>query len=86
MNNININQTPSFSKRLPFPLESVEQDLVKSYDALQDIHNKLTHCKQYNGVSSDEPRKKHIDKMLYKSSTLLNLLKALAKDLDEMYL
>lgn len=86
MNNININQTPTFNKRLPFPLESVEEDLIKAYELVQDIHNKLNHCKKYNGVSSDEPRQKHIDKMIYKSTTINNLIKALAKDLNEMYL
>jgi hypothetical protein len=84
--NTKLNSTPTFDRRLPFPLENVEQELIKAFDGIQSIHDKLQHCKQYNGLSSDKPRQKHIDKMLYKTTTVLSLVKALAKDLNEMYL
>jgi len=77
---------PTARKRLPFPLENTEEALITAANALDSIKKKLLHCKEYNGVNKDAARGKHVDKMIYKSNTIMRLMQALAADLDEMYL
>jgi hypothetical protein len=77
---------PTLNRRLPFPLENTEEELISAIQALDSVKRKILHCKQYNGVSKDAPRKKHLDKMIYKCNTIELLVKALTQDLNEMYL
>ena len=77
---------PTTTKRLPFPLENVEETLIVAANALDSIERKLAHCKEYNALNGDLPRKKHITRMIYKISTIMKLMKSLAIDMDEMYL
>jgi hypothetical protein len=77
---------PTMSKRLPFPLENTEEGLIAAAESLESVRRKLIHSKEYNGLNTDGPRLRHINKMIYKANTIMSLMRALAKDLDEMYL
>lgn len=77
---------PVKTRTLPFPLENTEEAFVTAANALDSIQRKLTHCKAYNGLNEDEPRKKHINAMLYKIRSILILMQGLSRDLNEMYL
>lgn len=77
---------PTSKRSLPFPLENTEETLITAIEALDSVGRKLQHCKEYNGLNKDNARKAHIDRMIYKLNTVMNIIKALSVDLDDMYL
>jgi hypothetical protein len=77
---------PQSKKRLPFPLENIEEDLANVYFEMDKIRKRMEVSKRNNVVNLTPARIKKLTKMQYKVNTAMNLIKTLTKDLDTFWI
>ena len=73
-------------KRLPFPIEHIEEDLGNVYFELDKIRKRIEVSKRNNVVNLKPVRLKRLEKMQYKINTAMNLVKSITKDLDTFWI
>jgi regulator of replication initiation timing len=78
--------TPEYKKRLPFPIENIEEDLGNVYFELDKIRKRIEVSKRNNVVNLSQTRLKRLAKMQYKINTAMHLVKTLTKDLDTFWI
>jgi len=76
---------PKAKKRLPYPLENIEETLADVYFSLDTIRKRIEVVKRNNVTSLTPARLKRLRKMQYKANTAMSLIKALTRDLDDFW-
>ena len=78
--------TPHVKKRLPFPLENVEEDLADVYFNMDKIRKRIEVVRRNNVTSLTVARLKHLRRMQYKINTAMAIIKHLTRDLDSFWI
>lgn len=77
---------PTNKKKLPFPIENIEEDLGNVYFELDKIRKRIEVSKRNNVVNLTKPRIQRLTKMQYKINTSMHLIKSLVNDLDTFWI
>ena len=77
---------PVMKKRLPFPLENIEEDLCDVYFELDKIRKRIEIVKRSNVTSLPEVRMKRLEGMQYKINTTMSLIRDLTRSLDDFWI
>ncbi len=77
---------PFQKKRLPFPLENIEEQLADVYFEMDKIRKRIEVSKRNNVTNLTPLRLKHLRMMQYKINTSMALIKDLTKDLDSFWI
>lgn len=77
---------PVVKKRLPFPLENIEEELADVYFNMDKIRKRIEVSKRNNVTNLTPLRLKHLKKMQYKINTAMAIVKDLTKDLDSFWI
>jgi hypothetical protein len=77
---------PNAKKRLPYPLENIEEQLADAYFDLDLIRKRIEVAKRNNVVNLTPERIKRLKKMQYKINTAMSLIKVLTRDLDDFWI
>lgn len=77
---------PENKKRLPFPIENIEEDLGNVYFELDKIRKRIEVSKRNNVVNLTKARLERLTKMQYKINTAMHMVKSLTKDLDTFWI
>lgn len=78
--------SPQIKKRLPFPLENIEEDLADLYFNADKIRKRLEVVRRNNVTSLTVARLKHLRRMQYKINTAMSIIKHLTQDLDSFWI
>jgi hypothetical protein len=78
--------TPQQKKRLPFPLENIEEQLADVYFDLDLIRKRIEVTKRNNVTNLTKERIKRLRKMQYKINTAMSVIKTLTRDLDDFWI
>jgi hypothetical protein len=78
--------TPQIKKRLPFPLENIEEDLADLYFNADKIRKRIEVVRRNNVTSLTVARLKHLRRMQYKINTAMTIIKHLTRDLDSFWI
>lgn len=73
-------------KRLPFPIENLEEDLANTYFELDKIRKRIEVCKRNNVTNLTPARLKKLKRMQYKINTAMSFLVNLTKELDTFWI
>jgi hypothetical protein len=73
---------PVIKKKLPFPLENIEEQLADVYFELDKIRKRIEITKQNNVVNLTKARIERLKKMQYKINTTMAVIRDLTTDLD----
>ena len=77
---------PVTKKRLPFPLENIEEQLADVYFELDKIRKRIEITKRNNVVNLSETRLNQLKKMQYKINTTMAIVRDLTTDLDSFWI
>lgn len=77
---------PKSKKRLPFPLENIEEQLADVYFALDIIRKRIEVTKRNNVTNLTPQRIKRLKKVQYKVNTAMSLVKTITRDLDDLWI
>jgi CHASE3 domain sensor protein len=77
---------PVAKKRLPFPLENIEEQLADVYFDMDKIRKRIEITKQNNVTNLTEARLEQLKRMQYKINTALAVIRDLTKDLDSFWI
>jgi hypothetical protein len=77
---------PVNKKRLPFPLENIEEQLADVYFDMDKIRKRIEITKQNNVTNLTEVRLEQLKRMQYKINTAMAVIKDLTKDLDTFWI
>jgi hypothetical protein len=77
---------PVAKKRLPFPLENIEEQLADVYFELDKIRKRIEVTKRNNVVNLSEARLNQLKKMQYKINTTMAIVRDLTTDLDSFWI
>lgn len=78
--------TPQVKKRLPFPLENIEEDLADIYFNMDKVRKRIEVVRRNNVTSLTVARLKQLRRMQYKINTAMALIKYLTRDLDSFWI
>jgi hypothetical protein len=78
--------TPEMKKRLPFPLENVEEQLADLYFDMDKIRKRIEITRRNNVTNLTVARLKHLRRMQYKINTAMVIIKHLTQDLDSFWI
>lgn len=81
-----LDPAPYLKKRLPFPLENIEEQLADVYFEMDKIRKRIEVSKRNNVTNLTPLRMKHLRMMQYKINTSMALIKDLTKDLDSFWI
>jgi len=79
-----INDEPEAIKSIPFPLETLQEDVANVYLELDKIRKRLEVAKRNNATSKSPARTAHMKKMQYKINTCMAILRDFSKDVDAL--
>ena len=77
---------PVTKKRLPFPLENIEEQLADVYFEMDKIRKRIEITKQNNVTNLTESRIEQLKRMQYKINTAMAVIRDLTKDLDTFWI
>lgn len=77
---------PVAKKRLPFPLENIEEQLADVYFEMDKIRKRIEITKQNNVTNLTESRIEQLKRMQYKINTAMAVIRDLTKDLDSFWI
>jgi hypothetical protein len=77
---------PVAKKRLPFPLENIEEQLADVYFEMDKIRKRIEITKQNNVTNLTEARLEQLKRMQYKINTAMAVIRDLTKDLDSFWI
>lgn len=77
---------PVAKKRLPFPLENIEEQLADVYFDMDKIRKRIEITKQNNVTNLTEARLEQLKRMQYKINTAMAVIRDLTKDLDSFWI
>ena len=80
------NLQAQMKRRLPFPVENIEEDLGNVYFELDNIRKRIEVSKRNNVVNLKPCRLKRLTKMQYKVNTAMSLIRNITKDLDTFWI
>jgi hypothetical protein len=77
---------PIIKKRLPFPLENIDELLADLYSQMDILRKRIEVIKRNNVTNFEEARLKKLNAMQYKFNTAMALVKRIVIDLDDFWL
>ena len=76
---------PVTKKRLPFPLENIEENLADIYFELDKVRKRIEVTKRNNVTNQTPARIKQLKRMQYKINTAMALIRGLTRTLDDFW-
>ncbi len=74
-------------KRKPFPLETIDEDLVQAYIVLGNAESKMKQCVRYNSViNSKKDKRATLNFLKDKISAIRKMIQNIALELDQINL